>query len=377
MQNLLEQRNIVKINVCLPSPAEWTRVELEALPADRLDEIARRAAVSLTTARLLLGRCLLAIDNRDAQYLYGCNSAIHYAKLVLRIPEDEARKVRLVASRLEQLPILTEAAQNGRIGWSSLCCVLRAATPENEAEWLHKAQTLRMRVLERLVRRASPEQDEPQVTELRFLLGPDRVAMYHRALQILSQQAGKPLSALEAFDAMCAEVIAGAPFPGPAFATQFELDAAAEMEAPWAAVAAEEIPAPEQPDLALVRPATPHWQNGRLSWNPKARATTPAQQSELLRRDGYRCSTPGCPHKLWLEVHHVVFHCRGGATVPENLVVLCAACHKNIHRGWLRVTGDAPRGLQWTDCSGRNLERFREISPGDWLSLWVRGDPPD
>ena len=97
------------------NPAHWTREELESLAPDTLDQkIARRAAGTLTTWRLLVGRCLIAMENRDTESHYGCNSAIHYAKLVLRIPPEEARKIRLVASRLEHLSVLTKARSKVR-----------------------------------------------------------------------------------------------------------------------------------------------------------------------------------------------------------------------------------------------------------------------
>lgn len=60
----------------------------------------------------------------------------------------------------------------------------------------------------------------------------------------------------------------------------------------------------------------------------------------------------GLPHNLWLQVHHIVFYCRGGATVPENLALCCSRCHRNIHEGYLRVKGRAPTGLEWAISEG-------------------------
>ena len=74
-----------------------------------------------------------------------------------------------------------------------------------------------------------------------------------------------------------------------------------------------------------------------------------------MRRDGYGCMTPGCENRIWLHVHHVAFYCRGGVTMPDNLVVLCSRCHRNVHEGWLRVSGTAPGGLRFSDAWGRKL----------------------
>lgn len=51
----------------------------------------------------------------------------------------------------------------------------------------------------------------------------------------------------------------------------------------------------------------------------------------VLERDGYRCQAPGCGRSAFLEIHHRVPVARGGATVVENLVVLCSACHRGLH----------------------------------------------
>lgn len=74
-------------------------------------------------------------------------------------------------------------------------------------------------------------------------------------------------------------------------------------------------------------------------FNPEARYTTPAQTRELQRRDGYRCSTPGCPHHLYLQTHHIHYYSHGGKTVPVNLETLCSASHRNVHEGWLGNAG--------------------------------------
>lgn len=99
-----------------------------------------------------------------------------------------------------------------------------------------------------------------------------------------------------------------------------------------------------------------------LTFEGQSRGVTPAQRTEILRRDGYCCSTPGCPHHLWLHIHHVVFYCRGGA----NLAACCSRCHSNIHDGNLVVTGPAPRGLNWSTAEGK-LESIRPAEAEPFL----------
>lgn len=59
------------------------------------------------------------------------------------------------------------------------------------------------------------------------------------------------------------------------------------------------------------------WQNRRLLFNPQARSATVAQQREVLRRDGYCCSTPG--HRMWLELHHTVYFSRASSRYGKSI----------------------------------------------------------
>jgi len=42
------------------------------------------------------------------------------------------------------------------------------------------------------------------------------------------------------------------------------------------------------------------------------------------------CGTVGSKDNP-LTVHHIVYKCRGGSNSPENLVLLCQRCHRNLH----------------------------------------------
>ena len=49
----------------------------------------------------------------------------------------------------------------------------------------------------------------------------------------------------------------------------------------------------------------------------------------VLERDGWRCQL--CGSITNLNVHHQVFRSRGGTDSQDNLVTLCAFCHRNLH----------------------------------------------
>jgi hypothetical protein len=209
----------------------------------------------------------------------------------------------------------------------------------------------------------------PIETIIKFSLLPEETAVVHAAVRRHSEEAGRGLSVKDSFLRMCAESLAG----GDSIAKVWEearKDVAAEEptrveEAPWVAVAAEEEPCPAAPEVLLVKPAPAHWTNTKLRFNGQARLLTPAQRREILRRDGYACCTPDCPNRLWLQVHHIVFYCRSGATVPSNLTLCCSRCHANIHKGLLRVRGEAPE-LSFSDGKGHPVGGSRQRI---WLGL--------
>lgn len=67
--------------------------------------------------------------------------------------------------------------------------------------------------------------------------------------------------------------------------------------------------------------------------------------NHILRRDKYTCQHCHTFHGRineygvkvaatdgYLDIHHIVYVCNGGTDAPDNLITLCRACHKNIHK---------------------------------------------
>jgi 5-methylcytosine-specific restriction endonuclease McrA len=52
---------------------------------------------------------------------------------------------------------------------------------------------------------------------------------------------------------------------------------------------------------------------------------------EVLDRDGWRCQS--CGRMENLQVHHIQPRGRLGDDAAENLVALCAECHRSAHNG--------------------------------------------
>jgi hypothetical protein len=69
----------------------------------------------------------------------------------------------------------------------------------------------------------------------------------------------------------------------------------------------------------------------------------------VRRRDGDRCTVPGCRSAQFLDIHHIVPRSEGGGHEPENLTLLCGAHHDARHDGRLIIRGSAPDLVfEWT-----------------------------
>ena len=142
----------------------------------------------MTSLRLLLGRCLLALHENKGYKQFGCSSSVHYAAQILGIQSREAREYRRVARELQPLAELSVAAEQGTISWSKLREVVRRASPETEGYWLILCRRIQRKADSTFVRRTPwdslPrdvfEEEEPMTTEL-------RCPMSARVFRMLSQ----------------------------------------------------------------------------------------------------------------------------------------------------------------------------------------------
>ncbi len=82
------------------------------------------------------------------------------------------------------------------------------------------------------------------------------------------------------------------------------------------------------------------------------------QRRAVIARQQGVCATPGCNHSH-LEIHHTIWWSRGGPTDLDLLIGLCTRCHHLLHRGRLRITGNAVDGFQFTNLHGCTLRRRR------------------
>jgi hypothetical protein len=72
----------------------------------------------------------------------------------------------------------------------------------------------------------------------------------------------------------------------------------------------------------------------------------------VLRRDGGCCVFPGCRHATFVDLHHLKLKGEGGDHDPDNLVTVCGAHHRALHRGVVSVEGRVASGLRFRNADG-------------------------
>ena len=87
----------------------------------------------------------------------------------------------------------------------------------------------------------------------------------------------------------------------------------------------------------------------------------------VLERDGFRCQVCGfdgrdLTERGSLHVHHVIHLGMGGSEekdVPENMITLCAECHRKVHDGVLNIVRWGGGEFEVTDVEGRKIDHKR------------------
>ena len=80
-----------------------------------------------------------------------------------------------------------------------------------------------------------------------------------------------------------------------------------------------------------------------LSVGRKTRIIPPALRRALNTRDE-GCRFPGCTYHRYVDAHHVRHWADGGETKLSNLITLCRAHHRMVHKGEIKIEKSADGG---------------------------------
>jgi Domain of unknown function (DUF222)/HNH endonuclease len=96
--------------------------------------------------------------------------------------------------------------------------------------------------------------------------------------------------------------------------------------------------------------------------------TIPTGLRRALNARDRGCRFPGCPHKRFVEGHHIEHWAKGGETKLSNLVSLCDFHHRKVHEGAVRVEVLDDGALRFTYPNGRSIDSTAPLH-GDWKQL--------
>ncbi|WP_307139874.1 HNH endonuclease [Pseudoroseomonas cervicalis] len=81
-----------------------------------------------------------------------------------------------------------------------------------------------------------------------------------------------------------------------------------------------------------------------------------ALRASALKRDGHRCTTPGCGSTKRLTVDHIVSRRAGGADTLPNLITRCQDCDNQVKEQAGARRGQGLPRARGCDASGRPLD---------------------
>ena len=363
------------------SPVELSAKRLHGLALEAF-RIGNRGRLSLCDALRILGESRLHLD-------LGYPSLAAYAGAFFHLRRSETFEHVRVSRALAELTELREAFACGRIGWSVVKAVTRAASVATQSAWLAFARghdverTLAEARDARRRGRDAPRESSwglpnlDQKLVLRFSRSDmDKVRKWlESACAEVAAKTGTDEVALEqAILFLCEE--------GTAREAELEASAAASRGEAAQVVRTDAPPEPRPtPRAQIVYQRCPDCRRARVatcdgfvevepdeveryagSAEPLVidGPTPPALRRRVLGRVGGRCGNPRCHHRAD-HCHHLVFRSRGGKTELENEVGVCRTCHALIHAGLLRVSRDAGGELRW-EALGAASEIVRDVA---------------
>jgi hypothetical protein len=318
---------------------------------------------------------------------FGCSSIHHYASTRLGFSRARTAYFLRLCRSFDALPALKESVASGAVPWTKAREVVKVATAETESFWVEQARTTGRRELEQRVaatqgaariRRRAPGQEDllatnrvdgrakgqaagthdtvdgaavSPVTEVpvtvSFQLSPEQYARYEAMLEC-ARKSGLRGSREELFLAAWemltrvskSQVEAECADDTKSSGTRVARDCAVQTQ-PRYQIVIRQCETCGRAEIATGRgpmPIAPRTLETALcdarvhrKDHPNRATIPPSMRREVLARDGHRCRTAGCGSAHFLDVHHVVPREHGGTNDLDNLITLCAACHRMIH----------------------------------------------
>ena len=279
--------------------------DLPLEPGLDIEEIEKRLVVSADrfhSEERHIAFYLREVEKRNLHVERGFSSVCDFSSELIDFSRRKTQYLLFIARRLDSLPLIAGALDDGEVGWTKVREIVKVATPETQEEWLDKAKRSSRRELEKIVKKKQPLSED--FCTLRIPMPESVLNIWVECEEIAERQAERELDPWQVLE-----------------------QALAEYLLTYAAAEEELISHRQESDEEKEIP--------------------PEVRRQVLERDGRRCQFPGCSMRFRLGLHHIIFRSQGGQHVPENLVVLCDSHHTLIHLHKCGVEGKAPDQLIW------------------------------
>jgi len=282
----------------------------------------------------------------------GHSSINQYAIQELGFSKSRTDDFVRLARQLEKLPAVREAVAAGELGYTKAREIVSVATPETQDEWLKAAKGTRKQLINEVkkVKRAAkvdPGQGEllpssptvvaPHELPVRFQvdLTPEQEARRAAMVERLHKLGGVPTDRAELMlEAMAAlletKELQGQKCPRghlesrPPVQIHVHENTATGRMTIQTDSGERELSKAESDRMRCDAAVCEHGGRNTTTIPPRVRR-------EVLARDKHQCQAPGCGRTRFLEVHHIKPRNQGGSNESENLMTLCASCHRLWH----------------------------------------------
>ena len=332
------------------------RAGLSAAEADKRVAQAHRAGDIGARA---LAFYLADLADRGVYQELGFRSIENYAQTRYHIRPPTTRRYVIVGRALLDLPEIDRALCEGTLFWSQARELVRIAVPETEAEWLEwaRGRSAREITAQMSIRRKGERPTDPARRRIRNAsFRPDgrmnalQWEKWNTARAKLEAELDRPVTDTEMMEQMADLLLstrADGTVPGrmPVNDAHYTVVTVRDAATGTTSVVTE---------AGLIEIDTPDRNTGPEIPSEDRDVPTPLNlRREILARDCYRCLI--CHGRRNLTVHHILWLCYGGLTIPDNLMTACDGCHGLIHDRLLVVRGTFESGLRFLDGDGRDL----------------------
>ena len=340
-------------------------LDVGGLATERLEAEITTFAAHLSAAMCRWLLLVAEYDRRGAFEQWECVSMARWLGIHVGISRVTARQHVAVARRLVVLDAVRDAFGRGELSYSRVRAVCRIAQPHDQHEWVDLARNATAPQLERIVadtiravRAAQPGQAEVQAAARRLTWFFDDDGMCHVS-GVLPPEVGALLVKLVAterdmqqvtdraaeYETRNADAFAGvlARSAHPGDSTRAPVLVVVHRYEDGACRLEDGPPIPPEVADRLGDDAefvTATHSRDAIRYGRRRRRAPVSMRRYLAERDRC-CQFPGCGATRGLHSHHVApYVAENGETVPENLILLCAAHHGAIHRRGWTVTGN-------------------------------------